>query len=247
MTTAFDHALAFVLVVVAPLNAWRDGRRLVRAVESGDDLARIRPYRMTVIAAWTLTLTVLIWWRIAGRPFDAMGVIWPAGAAAWITVALCLATLMFFALQIRSVLTSAAARASVRAQLSASRGVEAVVPESARDLRVFAALGITAGICEEVLYRGYLVWYLSALLPTRAALIAAVAIFGLGHVYQGVRGVLLTAAVGGLELAIYLWTGSLVAPIVLHATMDLANGYIGYRARQPEPLGSTPAPGDVGS
>jgi hypothetical protein len=38
MTTAVDHALAFVLVVVAPLNAWRDGRRFVRAVESGDDL-----------------------------------------------------------------------------------------------------------------------------------------------------------------------------------------------------------------
>lgn len=233
--SVFDHVLAFVLVVVAPLNGWRDGRRLARAVESGDDLALVRAIRQTVIAAWTLTLTVLIWWLSAERPFAALGLIWPAGAAAWITAALCLAALALYAVQIRSVLTSVAARASVRAQITGSRGVSAIIPKSAGDMRAFAALGITAGICEEVLYRGYLLWYLSALLPWSAALIAAVAVFGLGHAYQGVRGILLTATIGGLEMAIYLWTGSLVAPIVLHVTIDLANGYIGYRARQPEP------------
>ena len=43
---------------------------------------------------------------------------------------------------------------------------------------------------------------------------------------------LLTAVVGGIALAVYLWTGSLVAPIVMHAAVDLANGFIAYRAQE---------------
>ena len=232
---AFDHALAFLLIVVAPLNAWRAGRHLSRSIESGDGLARVRQIRVTVIGEWTLTSIALIWWRSADRSFEALGLALPTGAAAWITAAVCLAALLFYGAQIRSVLTSAEARTSVRTQIAASPGVQAIIPENTRDLRAFAALGITAGVCEEILYRGYLLWYLSALLPMNAALMAAVAVFGIGHAYQGIRGVLVTAAVGGVEMAIYLWTGSLVAPIVLHTTVDLANGYIGYRALQPEP------------
>jgi membrane protease YdiL (CAAX protease family) len=29
----------------------------------------------------------------------------------------------------------------------------------------------------------------------------------------------------------YLWTGSLIAPIVMHVAVDLANGFIAYRAQ----------------
>ncbi len=104
------------------------------------------------------------------------------------------------------------------------------MPVSAAEMRVFAGVSVTAGICEELLYRGFILWYLGALLPRGWAIVAAVAIFGIGHAYQGVRGVLMTAMVGGIAMAVYLWTGSLIAPIVMHATVDLANGFIAYRA-----------------
>ncbi len=89
----------------------------------------------------------------------------PAGTAAWITVALCAATAIVFAAQIRAELASEEARASVRAQLERSPGTRAVIPTSAAEMRVFAAVGVTAGICEELLFRGFALWYLSALLP----------------------------------------------------------------------------------
>lgn len=34
---------------------------------------------------------------------------------------------------------------------------------------------------------------------------------------------------GAVFMGVYLLTGSLVAPIVLHATVDLANGLMAYR------------------
>jgi Type II CAAX prenyl endopeptidase Rce1-like len=121
-------------------------------------------------------------------------------------------------------------RARVRGSTSVAAGSDRVVAASAAEMRVFAGVGVTAGICEELLYRGFVLWYLSALLPRGWAIVAAVAIFGIGHAYQGVRGVLLTAMVGGIAMAVYLWTGSLIAPIVMHATVDLANGFIAYRS-----------------
>ena len=55
-------------------------------------------------------------------------------------------------------------------------------------------------------------------------------VFGVAHAYQGARGILLTMLAGGAAMALYLLTGSLVAPMFLHATVDLANGFMAYRA-----------------
>jgi uncharacterized protein len=226
-----DHALAAMLVVWSPAASVWSASRLARRIESGDAGARIRYYGRGIADGWTLTLVLWILWHWTGRPKEALGIVAPAGTAAWITVGLCAVTVAFVAMQIREVLASEAARASVRAQLEQSPGVRVIIPTSAAEMRGFAAVGVTAGICEELLYRGFILWYLGGLLPQGWAIGATVAIFGIGHAYQGLRGVLLTAVVGGIALAVYLWTGSLIAPIVMHAAADLANGFMAYRAQ----------------
>jgi membrane protease YdiL (CAAX protease family) len=50
--------------------------------------------------------------------------------------------------------------------------------------------------------------------------IAALA-FGLAHAYQGRAGVLTTGVLGGVMAALYLQTGSLLLPVLLHAAIDL--------------------------
>jgi membrane protease YdiL (CAAX protease family) len=47
------------------------------------------------------------------------------------------------------------------------------------------------------------------------------AVFGLAHAYQGVTGVVTTGVLGGVLAALYLGTGSLLLPVVLHALIDL--------------------------
>ena len=75
-------------------------------------------------------------------------------------------------------------------------------------------------------------WYLQSLGLGRGAVVVAIVAFGLGHVFQGIRGMVGTAVMGAVFMGLYLLTGSLVAPIVLHATVDLANGLIAYRLLQ---------------
>jgi membrane protease YdiL (CAAX protease family) len=50
--------------------------------------------------------------------------------------------------------------------------------------------------------------------------VAAVA-FGLAHAYQGVPGVVATGLLGGVMAAVYLQTGSLLLPVLLHTLIDL--------------------------
>lgn len=228
--TSADHALAALLVVVSPVASVWSVSRLARRIASGDGRARIRFYGWGIAEYWTLTLLLWMLWNWTGRPFAALGIVAPAGTAAWITVALCVVTVIFYATQIHSVLVSEAAQASLRAQIERSSGGRIIIPTSPAEMRVFVAVGVTAGICEELLYRGFILWYLSALLPRGWAIAAAVATFGIGHAYQGARNVLMTAMVGGIALAVYLWTGSLIAPMVMHAIVDLANGFVGYRS-----------------
>jgi membrane protease YdiL (CAAX protease family) len=89
---------------------------------------------------------------------------------------------------------------------------------------LFTVVGVTAGVCEEWLYRGFFLAVVAALaggLPTGVLVLVAALAFGLAHAYQGRAGVLTTGLLGGVMAALYLQTGSLLLPVLLHAAIDL--------------------------
>jgi membrane protease YdiL (CAAX protease family) len=100
----------------------------------------------------------------------------------------------------------------------------ALLPRTRLERRLFAVVGMTAGICEEWLYRGFFLAVVAALAPGSSAtvlVLVAAAGFGLAHAYQGLVGVLTTGLLGGVLAAVYLQTGSLLLPVLLHAAIDL--------------------------
>jgi membrane protease YdiL (CAAX protease family) len=100
----------------------------------------------------------------------------------------------------------------------------ALLPRTRTERRLFTVVGVTAGVCEEWLYRGFFLAVVSALAggaPTAVLVAAAGVAFGLAHAYQGVAGVLTTGVLGAVLAALYLGTGSLLLPVVLHALIDL--------------------------
>jgi uncharacterized protein len=85
-------------------------------------------------------------------------------------------------------------------------------------------VGVTAGVCEEWLYRGFFLAVVAALaggLQTWLLVVVAAVAFGLAHFYQGAVGILTTGVLGGVMAALYLQTGSLLLPVLLHAAIDL--------------------------
>jgi membrane protease YdiL (CAAX protease family) len=228
--TAFDHLLAVTLMLVFPIYSAWDVPRLARRVAADPRRARTRDYFWNMVILWGLTIALIVAWRWAGRAVRDLGLRLPDGAAAWWwTVIICVAVTGIIVQQAYSVATSPDAQAQVREKFESSPALRTVLPATPQELRVFYGMAVTAGVCEEVLYRGYLLWYFQFLLPPGVAIAAAILGFGVAHAYQGLRGVVSTGIAGAVAMGVYLLTGSLLAPIVLHALLDLVNGSTIYR------------------
>jgi membrane protease YdiL (CAAX protease family) len=99
-----------------------------------------------------------------------------------------------------------------------------LTPTGRLDKRYGIFVAITAGICEEIIYRGFLLHFLSSSpfhLDGNVLLIIGAAIFGIAHYYQGWKGVLLTGIVGFAFSKVYMESGTLIFPIILHILIDL--------------------------
>jgi membrane protease YdiL (CAAX protease family) len=81
-----------------------------------------------------------------------------------------------------------------------------------------------------LIYRGYFVWVLAPWLGTVGALVAITAAFGIGHAYQGLKGILKTTAAGAVMALILVATGSLVPGMIVHAIIDAGSGAVGGAA-----------------
>ena len=107
--------------------------------------------------------------------------------------------------------------------------IPGLVPNTAAERAVWIVISLTAGICEEVLFRGFLIRFLhesSLALPIAGALAVSSVLFGLGHLYQGFKSLVTTTIAGLCFGLLFLLSGSLLPGIVLHALMDLQIAYV---------------------
>ena len=98
-----------------------------------------------------------------------------------------------------------------------------LLPRTAVERWYAAGLSVTAGITEEIVYRGLLIAVGTGALGLSKEVAAgcALAVFVAGHLYQGWRGMLPVTLAGFGLTVLYLRTGSLLMPILLHALIDL--------------------------
>jgi membrane protease YdiL (CAAX protease family) len=106
----------------------------------------------------------------------------------------------------------------------ALKSFEYFFPATRTERNWWVLVCITAGFCEETLFRGFLLHYLHVFpwtLNLTLALVISSLIFGMNHLYGGVGGVV-GSAIGGFLLGLlFLLGGNLLLPIILHAVIDL--------------------------
>lgn len=243
MTTWLDYTLLAFLTLLFPVMGWGSYQRMQKRLAAGVEDVRIKSYRGTMLLEWGLLGTVLFIWLRAGRAPEALGFAPAVGWGFGIGLAATLVALAILAWQAVSYPDSKLEdKEKLRGQLELLRDF---LPNDRRELRSFYFLSIAAGICEEVVYRGFLIWLLAALGGTWFAVLGSSAIFALGHSYQGFHGMSRVFLVGLAMAALYLGSGSLWAPILLHAVGDMLQGWLAYRVVTDDPtppaaLDSTP-------
>ncbi len=102
----------------------------------------------------------------------------------------------------------------------------ALLPETPKEKLYYVLLSITAGLTEEVLFRGYLFYALGHLfpgLPWVVCLILSSVFFGIMHLYQGLGNALKTLVVGLILGILYLAFGSILPLIVIHILVDVSS------------------------
>lgn len=222
-----DIALVAVLAVVFPITGRYSYLRFVDRIRRGHKDARPSTYRWTIATEYVLLAAVVVAWWAGARPFVDLGWRLEADWRLAIAVVVTAGVLWMLRSQLRAVTSGDTdAVSSFRRALG---GLEDFVPHDRHELRWWIALSITAGVCEEVIYRGYLMGILAEVGGPWLAVPASSVIFGLAHSYQGPKGMARVTLVGLFMAAFYLVTGSLWGPIVVHAVGDVANGIMAHR------------------
>ena len=222
-----DLVLLVLLVVGLPLRSWFSMQRL-RAAAPGE-IATLRPrlWLRAIVTQWLIASAVVLQWIVQRRPLESLSLNarFEWGAAGVLLGVVLIAILQHS--QRRDLATTPDVVARVRARLA---GVARLLPESRGEWWKFVPLALTAGICEELLFRGFLTWLLAQVLPEfwQAALVQSLA-FGLAHAYQGPRGVFLTFMVGAFLTGVVWITGSLWPAMLVHALLDLNAGDFAVR------------------
>jgi len=215
----------FVLAVILP---WRGRVRMKKllAMPQVSSMERLVLYASTIAFQW-LSVVVVAWRAWAhGYTASQLGLTLhdrTSLVVAGIVGAATIATLQW--LNLRRV-----GRVPIERRGPLQSIAERILPQSTVELLPYLALAITAGLCEEFLYRGFSMAVLSRLgLQAWAVVLLSAILFGLAHSYQGRGGVVMTLLIGLALGASRISYDSLVPAILWHTAVDVIAGIAGPR------------------
>jgi len=108
-----------------------------------------------------------------------------------------------------------------------SPAASALLPQGHREQLVWIAVSLSAGLCEEIVFRGYLLRQLESITGRAGGAIALqAALFGIAHGYQGLAASAQIALIGAALGLLAHACRSLRPAIACHVIADLATGLL---------------------
>lgn len=218
-----EHLLALFLIVIGPIWDYFEVRKLKA---STDPRRKVKFYWLVMGLTWSLSAIACVavgWPEIFKIYADPGEIAWiPSGSGAHSFIVGVLLTFVV-GLMVPVILMRRIPRYAAAVE-KALAGLNFMLPTTTDERWWWVLICATAGIGEEILYRGFLIQYFQRG-PLHAKLLLAVAlacvIFGIAHMYQGLKGVLGTTFLGIMFAAIFVMTGNLLVPMIVHFLIDL--------------------------
>lgn len=217
------HTVLFIVVILA-LAAFQAHAQ----PQIGTLQLQSRAPLYVIMIVFELIMLGYVWLglRIAGRKLrDIIGGKWNRWEDFWLDVAIA----GVFWVVVLAMLVGL--RLILGTNQAGTEAVKALLPRTYAEMVLWVCLSVTAGFCEELIFRGYLQRQFLALTgrPVLAVVFQAL-IFGAAHVYQGWKGAVTITVYGALFGLLAAWRKSLRPGIMQHATQDTLSGLIGSYA-----------------
>lgn len=226
VAVALTLALAVAALLFAPKRAEANVNALRRDLET-DPAAREHFYRRAILSIPLVVavFAIVVW--VGGESWRDAGIAWDDTA-----------TEKAFGASVAALLGAVAAVAAVAAVFGAvapgadrraSDASKLLSPTTPRERRLWPLVALTAGVTEELVYRGLFVLHLHALVPSWRpgvlVVLSAVA-FGLAHRYQGPFGVVSSGVLGLAFGIVTIVVGNVLLVVALHTLWDVMAGRV---------------------
>jgi membrane protease YdiL (CAAX protease family) len=223
-----DHLLVWVFGLALPFLSGVQSRQQMDDIVFTESVRRRFYLANSFFLAGAASVILLHWWW-KDRPFSIMGfrtdlTVSRPGITWSIVILLSLLYLADLFYSIRK----AARLQSLETTLDEGTPF---LPRKLRELPAYLLMCLSAGVFEEIIYRGYMVTYFLPEYNNRAglpvlALVVPAFLFSLAHYYQGWQAVGKIFLLSLLLALIFLTSGSLWLVMAIHALIDLAGGLV---------------------
>jgi len=179
---------------------------------------KCKGYYVTIAFIWGMTVPVIIMCIIGGISLSDIGFrLMTFNQNIWFTV---ITIILAFVLLCKEFVIPLVRIKKVREKILNDDEEDInEYPQTSKEKWIYFIQILSFAICEEIVYRGFLLFLLYAIFPEipifLICLIAFVA-FGIGHLYQGLRSAIEIGFFGVLSMCLLIVTGSLVPSILLH-------------------------------
>ncbi|MCX7747459.1 MAG: CPBP family intramembrane metalloprotease [Clostridia bacterium] len=217
-----------------PIYGYFEFRYFVKGLSTGLT-TKLKYYYTTILELWAPVIVILLLVAFGMLSFDNLGIRLPdinysqfhKGFVYSIILmaGLLVATILY---QVIAIKFSSKYREKYYEKLSKMDlpdSFKCMFPTTRKEKHAWTLVSLSAGITEEILYRGFLIYLLGSFFPGLPLILIIVIssfIFGLGHTYQGVSGVLRTSAMGLFFSILYICIGSILPGIIVHILIDFA-------------------------
>ncbi len=218
----FDHAFVLMIVIVVPIMSLKSEQMTAEMIKSLPPKKHLFYTNglMLIIGA----LLVLTSWNISGRSWNELG---------FALISMNESVKIFCSILIVFYLSDLILGFfNIKYLESRLEDLHFIIPLNWQEFRSYIFLAVSAGICEEIIFRGFLITYFSHFLAEvpygqYVAILIPALVFSVSHIYQGWWAVLKILILALLFGYIFIFSESLIAVIIIHIMIDIFSGIAG--------------------
>jgi len=222
-----DHILAFMFCIAIPLYSARQSKGFPATTFSSEQKKQI--YISGSFSLFIMGAVVGIVWLLFRRPLSELGLTQPTNLIKWWWM-----PIIFALIYLADVAITLSTKKVIATSIEEWKKRTPFLPTKTKELPEYFLMCFSAGVFEEIAYRGFLVtycWYLfdgsnyQQLLATTVPAFA----FAVAHFYQGTKAVIKIFVLALFFGYIFLSSGSLLIVMILHFFVDVVGGLLSIK------------------